>query len=144
MNGTFNKRYVVTLAVLATAVLALGALFRPGRSTPEPPSPSETASLRTKLGEYVTFNSEHATSAVAWEKAGQVITTSTPESPAFDAPLLIAKTRLARVIITLAESLLAGLIVASGMLFVGQPWTISILLGAISMEKAAASTLMVM
>lgn len=47
------------------------------------------------------------------------------------------------VLITLVESLLAGGIVTVGMLAVGQPWTISLLLGAISMETAAATTLMV-
>lgn len=48
------------------------------------------------------------------------------------------------IVITLIESLLAGSIVAGGMLLAGQPWTVAILLGAISMETAAASTLMVM
>ncbi len=48
------------------------------------------------------------------------------------------------VLITLAESLLAGTIVSAGMLIAGQPWTVALLLGAISMETAAASTLMVM
>jgi Kef-type K+ transport system membrane component KefB len=46
-------------------------------------------------------------------------------------------------LVTTAESLLAGVLVAAGMLFAGQPWTVSLLLGAISMETAAASTLMV-
>jgi Kef-type K+ transport system membrane component KefB len=48
------------------------------------------------------------------------------------------------VLITIAESMLAGIIVSFGMSFAGQPWTVSILLGAIAMETAAASTLMVM
>ena len=48
------------------------------------------------------------------------------------------------VMITLAESLLAGAVVTTGMLFAGQQWTVALLLGAISMETAAASTLMVM
>lgn len=48
------------------------------------------------------------------------------------------------VLITVAESMLAGVVVSLGMFFAGQPWTVSILLGAISMETAAASTLMVM
>jgi len=48
------------------------------------------------------------------------------------------------VMITLAESLLAGAVVTTGMLFAGQQWTVAVLLGAISMETAAASTLMVM
>jgi len=47
------------------------------------------------------------------------------------------------VLITLAESLLAGVVVAGGMLWAGQSWPVAILLGAISMETAAASTLMV-
>jgi Kef-type K+ transport system membrane component KefB len=48
------------------------------------------------------------------------------------------------VLITAAESLLTGSLVGGGMLLAGQPWQISILLGAIAMETAAASTLMVM
>jgi Kef-type K+ transport system membrane component KefB len=46
-------------------------------------------------------------------------------------------------LVTIAESLLAGTLVTGGMLITGQPWAISLLLGAISMETAAASTLMV-
>lgn len=45
--------------------------------------------------------------------------------------------------VTLAESLLAAGLVASVMLALGQSWQISLLLGTISMETAAASTLMV-
>jgi Kef-type K+ transport system membrane component KefB len=47
-------------------------------------------------------------------------------------------------LITLIESLLTGTLVGGGMLIAGQPWPVSALLGAISMETAAASTLMVM
>jgi Kef-type K+ transport system membrane component KefB len=46
-------------------------------------------------------------------------------------------------LVTVTESMLAGVLVAGGMLIAGQPWTVSLLLGAISMETAAASTLMV-
>lgn len=45
--------------------------------------------------------------------------------------------------ITLAESLLAALLVGGGMLAVGQPWPVALLLGAIAVETGAASTLMV-
>src|SRR3990172_5668752 len=45
--------------------------------------------------------------------------------------------------ITLTESAMAALLVTAGMLILGQPWQISFLLGAIAMETAAASTLMV-
>jgi Kef-type K+ transport system membrane component KefB len=48
------------------------------------------------------------------------------------------------IFITIAESMLAGVIVSLGMSFAGQPWTVSVLLGAIAIETAAASTLMVM
>ncbi|HXS93956.1 MAG TPA: cation:proton antiporter [Candidatus Limnocylindrales bacterium] len=48
------------------------------------------------------------------------------------------------VLITITESMLAGVIVSVGMRFAGQPWTVSMLLGAIAIETAAASTLMVM
>ncbi|MES1262332.1 MAG: cation:proton antiporter [Acidobacteriota bacterium] len=47
------------------------------------------------------------------------------------------------VLLTIAESLLTGILVTSGLAFAGQPWTVCLLLGAISMETAAASTLMV-
>ena len=47
------------------------------------------------------------------------------------------------VLVTAAESLLAGTLVTLGMLAAGQGWAVSMLLGAISMETAAASTLMV-
>jgi len=47
------------------------------------------------------------------------------------------------VLVTAAESLMAGLLVMVGMRIAGQSWAISVLLGAISMETAAASTLMV-
>jgi Kef-type K+ transport system membrane component KefB len=46
-------------------------------------------------------------------------------------------------IITLVESLLAALLVAGGMLAAGQPPQVALLLGAIAIETAAASTLMV-
>ncbi len=45
--------------------------------------------------------------------------------------------------VTLAESLLAAGLVGGGMLVVGQPWPIALLLGAIAVETGAASTLMV-
>jgi Kef-type K+ transport system membrane component KefB len=46
--------------------------------------------------------------------------------------------------ITLVESTMAALIVGGGMLLAGQPWPVALLLGAIAVETAAASTLMVM
>lgn len=46
-------------------------------------------------------------------------------------------------ILTLAESLLAGTLVFGGMLLLGQPWQIAGLLGAIAIATAPASTLMV-
>jgi Kef-type K+ transport system membrane component KefB len=41
------------------------------------------------------------------------------------------------------ESCLAALLVAVGMLVIGQPWEVALLLGAIAVETGAASTLMV-
>lgn len=46
-------------------------------------------------------------------------------------------------VLTLAESLLAAVLVTGGMLLIGQPWPIALLLGAIAVETGAASTLMV-
>jgi Kef-type K+ transport system membrane component KefB len=47
------------------------------------------------------------------------------------------------VLLTLAESALAALIVVSGMLLLGQRWQTALLLGAIAVATAPASTLMV-
>ena len=45
--------------------------------------------------------------------------------------------------LTLAESLLAAALVTLGMLLAGQPWQVSLLLGAVAVATAPASTLMV-
>ena len=45
--------------------------------------------------------------------------------------------------LTFAESALAAVLVGVGMLLIGQPWQIALLLGAIAVETGAASTLMV-
>jgi Kef-type K+ transport system membrane component KefB len=45
--------------------------------------------------------------------------------------------------LTLVESASAGVLVAIGMLAIGQPWTVALLLGSIAVETGAASTLMV-
>ena len=45
--------------------------------------------------------------------------------------------------LTLAESLIAAVLVTGGMLAIGQSWQVSLLLGAIAIETGAASTLMV-
>jgi Kef-type K+ transport system membrane component KefB len=45
--------------------------------------------------------------------------------------------------LTFAESALAAVLVFIGMLLAGQPWQVSLLLGAIAVETGAASTLMV-
>jgi Kef-type K+ transport system membrane component KefB len=47
------------------------------------------------------------------------------------------------VTLTLAESAFAAALVGGGMLLIGQPWQIALLLGAIAIETGAASTLMV-
>jgi Kef-type K+ transport system membrane component KefB len=46
--------------------------------------------------------------------------------------------------VTLIESTLAAVLVTGGMLMAGQSWAVALLLGAIAIETAAASTLMVM
>ena len=46
--------------------------------------------------------------------------------------------------ITCVESILAAVLVSGGMILAGQPWPVALLLGAIAVETAAASTLMVM
>jgi Kef-type K+ transport system membrane component KefB len=47
------------------------------------------------------------------------------------------------VVLTSMESVCAGMLVAVGMLAIGQPWQVALLLGAIAVETGAASTLMV-
>ena len=47
------------------------------------------------------------------------------------------------VTLTFAESALAAVLVTLGMLAIGQPWQVALLLGAIAVETGAASTLMV-
>jgi Kef-type K+ transport system membrane component KefB len=46
-------------------------------------------------------------------------------------------------LLTLAESGCAAVLVTGGMLAIGQPWPVALLLGAIAVETGAASTLMV-
>ena len=50
---------------------------------------------------------------------------------------------LSLVTLTFAESALAAVLVTTGMLLIGQPWQVALLLGAIAVETGAASTLMV-
>ena len=45
--------------------------------------------------------------------------------------------------VMLTESMLAGTTVTAGMLLLGQPWPVALLLGALAIETAPASTLMV-
>jgi Kef-type K+ transport system membrane component KefB len=47
------------------------------------------------------------------------------------------------ILVTIMESLLTAVLVTTGMLMAGQKWQVAFLLGAIAMETAAASTLMV-
>ena len=53
--------------------------------------------------------------------------------------------RIGRRVLLLAigESMCAALLVTAGMLVIGQPWPVALLLGAIAVETGAASTLMV-
>ena len=48
------------------------------------------------------------------------------------------------VLLTLFESMLAAVLVTAGILWYGAPWQVALLLGAIAVETAVASTLMVM
>ena len=48
------------------------------------------------------------------------------------------------VTITVVESAAAATFVCAGLLLIGQPWPVSLLLGGLAMETAAASTLMVL
>lgn len=47
------------------------------------------------------------------------------------------------ILVTLSESVLTAILVTSGMFLAGQSWPVALLLGSISMETAAATTLMV-
>ena len=97
MNDTVNRKYVLILAAIAAVLLIAGNLLKPKKAEPEPPSPSETASLQARirrdelsetasyfaqraqaLGPNVIYDRGHQASAVAWGKAGQVLTTRSP------------------------------------------------------------------
>ncbi len=96
MNETANRKYILVLAGLALLLLVGGALFRPKKLTPEPPSPSEMASLQSRVrrehlaetaeyfaeraqavSAYVRYNTGRASSSVAWREDGQMLTTRT-------------------------------------------------------------------
>lgn len=107
MNDTVSRKYILILAGLSVASLIIGAFLRPKKFTPEPPSPSEMASLqervrREQIGEmaayfakraqavakYVVYSPENGSSAVAWQQDGQVLTTRATGPDSLE-PLLV-------------------------------------------------------
>jgi hypothetical protein len=108
MKESIDRKYMLVLASLAVLVLIGGAFLRPRKALPQPPSPSETATLQARLqrdelaqtasylaqraqavGQHVLYDPDHDSSAVVWEKPGQVLTTSGPAAGRLDPPLLM-------------------------------------------------------
>ena len=108
MNNSVSRKYILVLAALAMLILVVGALFRPKKITAAQPSPSETASLQARVrweelgetaaffahraqafGRSVVYNQEQASSAVAWEKPGQVLTTGAQITSATSWPVSV-------------------------------------------------------
>src|SRR4051812_17932773 len=106
MNETVNRRYIVVLAAIAGTVLIAGALLKPKAATPQPQSPSEMASLQARvrreelgntasyftqqaqtLAQYVAYDRDHDSSAVAWAESGKAIATGMPDAESPDPPL---------------------------------------------------------
>lgn len=108
MNDTVNRKYILTLAALAATILVAGAFLKPVKAIPDPPSPTEMASLQAavrrkdlgdtasyfaqraqSLSENVIYDRLHESSSVAWEKRGQVLATHTEGSESPTPPLFV-------------------------------------------------------
>lgn len=108
MRDSVDRRYMVVLGVVAVLILVGGALLRPKKVPPQPPPPSETATLQSRvqrdelaqtvsylaqraqvLAQHVMYDPGHDSSAVVWDKSGQVLTTAGPHPGRFDPPLLL-------------------------------------------------------
>ena len=99
---------MLVLAALAIVILAGGAVFRPKKAEPEPPAPSETAYLQTRvrreelgqtasyfaqraemLAQYVFYDAPHRASSVVWARAGQALTISGGDAEGPEPPMLL-------------------------------------------------------
>lgn len=127
MNETVNRKYIFVVAAVVVVVLVGGALLRPKKAIPDLPSPSETASLQARvrrdelretasffaqraevLAQNVIHDPEHDTSAVAWEREGEVLTTRAAGSQSYDSPLLVGEGNAGRPPSTRLSALNAG------------------------------------
>ena len=108
MKDSVDPKYMVVLAIVAVLILVGGALLKPKKAVPEPPSPSETATLQARierddlaatasylaqraqfLARYILYERDRNASAVVWEKSGQILTTAGAHPGLFDPPLLL-------------------------------------------------------
>ena len=108
MKDSVDRKYVIVLGAVALVILVGGAFLRPKKGAPQPPSPSESATLQSRiqrddlaetasyfaqraqvLAKHVLYDPNHGSSAVVWENSAQVLTTSGPKPGLFDPPLLL-------------------------------------------------------
>lgn len=95
MAESINRKYVIWLTGIAVVILGVGVLLRPKKPAPKPPSSSETANLQrlvrrdelrnmgkyfaeraSAVAEHLRYLPETQASGVYWEKAGQVLSSS--------------------------------------------------------------------
>jgi len=108
MKDSVDRKYVIVLGAVALLILVGGAFLRPEKAAPQPPSPSENANLQSRIqrdylaetasylaqraqlvAQHVLYDPDHGSSAVVWEKPGQVLTTPGSKHAPFDPPLLL-------------------------------------------------------
>jgi PDZ domain len=108
MKDSVDRKYVTVLGAVALLILIGGAFLRPKKFAPQPPPPSESATLQSRIqrddlaetasylgqraqvfAQHVLYDPDHGSSALVWEKSGQVLTTPGPKTGVFDPPLLL-------------------------------------------------------
>ena len=108
MKDSIDRKYIIVLATVAALILIGGTLLRPKKAAQQPPSPSETATLQARLqrddltqtvsylaqraqfiAQYVAYDPDHDSSAVIWERSGQVLSTAGPHPGLFDPPVFL-------------------------------------------------------
>jgi hypothetical protein len=108
MKDSIDRKYMTVLGAVSVLILVGGALLRPKKVTPQPSSPSETATLQARiqrddlaqtvsylaqraqvLAQHVVYDPDHDSSAVVWEQSGQLLTTSGAKPGLVDPPLLL-------------------------------------------------------
>ena len=49
MKDSVDRKYVIVLGAVALVILVGGAFLRPKKGAPQPPSPSESATLQSRI-----------------------------------------------------------------------------------------------